>query len=219
MDLIVTSPPYWKLRDYRDGGKSLKGQIGNEATPEEYIANLLRCTAEWARVLKPSGSIFVVLDDKYAQPGKGERNMQGVGGGIAHKVGARQANVSATGISYGGYPGKSLLFLPERYRIGCVTELGLIARAKIVWSKKNSTPESVNDRVCKTHEDIVHLVKRPRYFTAVDEIREPHQPQSIARTRRAYNAGDQFLCRHAEHAQSRAILQSARQTAELRSGR
>ena len=86
MDLVVTSPPYWKLRDYRDGGKSLKGQIGSEATPEEYIASLLRCTAEWARVLKPSGSIFVVLDDKYSQPGKGERNMQGVGGGITHKV-------------------------------------------------------------------------------------------------------------------------------------
>ena len=53
-------------------------------------------------------------------------------------------------------------------------------------------PESVGDRVCKAHEDIIHLVKRPRYFTAVDEIREPHQPQSIARTRRAYNAGDRF---------------------------
>ena len=174
VDLIVTSPPYWKLRDYRDGGKSLKGQIGSEATPEEYIANLLRCTAEWDRVLKPSGSIFVVLGDKYSQPGKGERNMQGIGGGITHKVGARQANVSATGISYGAYPAKSLLFLPERYRIGCVTELGLIARAKIVWSKPNHMPESIDDRVAVAHEDIVHLVKRPRYFSAVDEIREPH---------------------------------------------
>ena len=173
VDLIVTSPPYWKLRDYRDGGKSLKGQIGSEATPEEYIANLLRCTAEWARVLKPSGSIFVVLGDKYSQPGKGERNMQGVGGGITHKVGVRQANVSATGISYGAYPAKSLLFLPERYRIGCVTELGLIGRAKIIWSKPNHMPESIDDRVAVAHEDIVHLVKHPRYFTGVDEIREP----------------------------------------------
>jgi len=190
VDLICTSPPYWKLRDYRDGGKSLKGQIGSEATPEEYIASLLRCTAEWARVLKPSGSIFVVLGDKYSQPGKGERNMQGIGGGITHKVGARQANQSATGISYGSYPGKSLLFLPERYRIGCVTELGLIARAKITWSKVNHMPESVDDRVCTAHEDIVHLVKRPRYFSAVDEIREPHQPQSLARTRRNRFAPD-----------------------------
>ena len=155
VDLVVTSPPYWKLRDYRDGGKSLDGQIGNEATPGEYIANLLTCTREWMRVLKPGGSIFVVLGDKYAQPGK-----------------ARQANVSATGIGYDGYPGKSLLFLPERYRIGCVTELGLIARAKIAWFKTNHMPESVDDRVCMAHEDIVHLVKQPRYFADVDEIRE-----------------------------------------------
>lgn len=174
VDLIVTSPPYWKLRDYRDGGQSLDGQIGSEATPGEYIANLLECTQEWMRVLKPSGSCFVVLGDKYAQPGKGERNMQGVGGGIVHKVGVRQANVSATGIGYDGYPGKSLLFLPERYRIGCVTELGLIARAKIVWSKPNPLPESTDDRVSVAHEDVIHLVKQPRYFAAVDEIREPH---------------------------------------------
>jgi DNA modification methylase len=190
VDLIVTSPPYWKLRDYRDGGQSLDGQIGNEATPGEYIANLLTCTREWMRVLKPGGSIFVVLGDKYSQPGKGERNMQGIGGGITHKVGSRQANVSATGISYDGYPGKSLLFLPERYRIGCVTELGLIARAKIIWSKTNHMPESTDDRVCTAHEDVVHLVKQPRYFSAVDEIREPHQPQSIARTQRNRFAPD-----------------------------
>jgi DNA methylase len=148
VDLICTSPPYWKQRDYRDGGQSLKGQIGNEATPGEYIANLLKCTQEWMRVLKPGGSIFVVLGDKYAPSGK------------------------------------SLLFLPERYRIGCVTELGLIARAKIVWFKTNHMPESADDRVCTAHEDIVHLVKQPRYFSAVDEIREPHQTPGVGGGRR-----------------------------------
>lgn len=70
VDLIVTSPPYWSLRDYRDGGQSLAGQIGSEGTWQEYIANLLDCTREWVRVLKPSGSIFVNLGDKYANDAK-----------------------------------------------------------------------------------------------------------------------------------------------------
>ncbi|MCW2899301.1 MAG: methylase domain protein [Streptosporangiaceae bacterium] len=81
VDLIVTSPPYSALRDYRDGDGSLAGQIGAESTPREYIEALLECTREWTRVLKPSGSIFVNLGDKYG-------------------------------------PDKSLLYLPERYRIG-----------------------------------------------------------------------------------------------------
>jgi len=65
VDLIVTSPPYFGQRDYRDGGESLKGQIGNEETPREYVDALLACTREWMRVLKPEGSIFVNLGDKY----------------------------------------------------------------------------------------------------------------------------------------------------------
>lgn len=65
VDLIVTSPPYWKRRDYRDTGSSLIGQIGAEPTPTEYIAALLDCTREWVRVLKPSGSLWVNLGDRY----------------------------------------------------------------------------------------------------------------------------------------------------------
>src|SRR5690606_15376717 len=67
------------------------------------------------------------------------------------------------------------------YRIACVDELGLIARAVIVWSKPNGLPESVTDRVRRSHEDWVHLTRRPRYFSAVDEIREAHAPASLTR--------------------------------------
>jgi DNA modification methylase len=67
VDLIVTSPPYFALREYRDGREPLTGQIGSEGTPQEYLEALWRCTAEWVRVLKPEGSIFVNLGDKYSQ--------------------------------------------------------------------------------------------------------------------------------------------------------
>ena len=78
VDLIVTSPPYFGLRSYTDGGEHYDGQIGSEATPREYIAALLACTREWVRVLKPSGSLFVNLGDSYATRGASIR-----GGGRA----------------------------------------------------------------------------------------------------------------------------------------
>ena len=157
VDLIVTSPPYWKQRDYRDQGQSMPGQIGAEETPAEYIEALLACTREWARVLKPGGSLFVNLADKYA---------------------------TRSGQSRSGVAEKSLLNLPHRYAIGCTDNLGLIQRGEIVWHKTSAMPESVDDRCAVRHEHLFHLTREPRYFSAVNEIREPHQPQSLARSRR-----------------------------------
>jgi SAM-dependent methyltransferase len=173
VDLIVTSPPYWNLRDYRDGGESLKGQIGSEATPREWLDALLNCTREWARVLKPEGSMFVDLGDKYSARADSSAKRSGRRDHAGCIAPARNSR------SLGRQ--KSLLLLPERYRIGCVDELDLIARAKIVWSKTTPLPESAEDRVQTTHEDFVHLTRRPTYFSAVDEIRVPHTGNTHAR--------------------------------------
>lgn len=140
VDLVVTSPPYFALRSYRDGGGHYEGQIGAESTPDQFVGALLAATREMMRVLKPSGSIFVNLGDKYA-------------------------------------PAKSLIGVPWRYAIRCIDELGLILRAEIVWAKPNGLPESVTDRVRRSHEQWFHFTKSPRYFSAVDEIREAyHHP-------------------------------------------
>ena len=64
VDLIVSSPPYWSLRAYQDGGEHYEGQIGSEATPAEFVDALIAATREMVRVLKPSGSIWVNLGDK-----------------------------------------------------------------------------------------------------------------------------------------------------------
>lgn len=181
IDLIVTSPPYFGLRSYTDGGGHYDGQIGAEPTPREFIAALVDCTREMVRVLKPSGSIFLNLGDKYS--GAQGQTQTGVNG-RRHMTNTaatwRQTDPKRTGI-----PNKSLMLLPERYRIACVDELGLVARAVIVWSKPNGLPESVTDRVRRSHEDWVHLTKSPRYFSAVDEIREPHSPESVRLQRQA----------------------------------
>ncbi|WP_188188002.1 DNA-methyltransferase [Nonomuraea sp. SYSU D8015] len=167
VDLICTSPPYWGLRDYRDGDQSLPGQIGNEPTPWEYLEALWECTREWMRVLKPEGSLFVVLGDKYAT----RWSSRSEGAGLHHSRG-RDAR---GGRNTTGVPGKSLIGLPWRYALGCVDQLELILRAEIVWEKVSALPESVTDRVRRAHEQIFHFTSRPRYYSAVDEIREPHR--------------------------------------------
>ena len=86
VDLVVTSPPYFALRSYQDGDEHYEGQIGSEATPREFLEALWAATTEMVRVVKPSGSVFVNLGDKYA--GSGGHNNAGVGG--QHPAGGHQ---------------------------------------------------------------------------------------------------------------------------------
>ena len=156
VDLVVTSPPYFALRSYRDGDEHYDGQIGSEATPQEFLEALWAATAEMVRVVKPSGSIFVNLGDKYATNNP-------------HQDGQRRS-------SRVGY--KSLMGLPWRYAIGCIDDLGLILRSEIVWSKPNGLPEPVADRVRRSHEQWFHFTLEPHYFSATDEIREQYLSDS-----------------------------------------
>ena len=64
--------------------------------------------------------------------------------------------------------------MPWRYALACIDQLGLILRAEIIWAKPNGLPESVTDRVRRAHEQVFHFTRQPRYYSAVDEIREPH---------------------------------------------
>lgn len=167
VDTIITSPPYWSLRSYQDGGRHYEGQMGGEATPAEYIDNLIACTREWMRVLCPHGSMFVNLGDKW-NAYNGNR-----GDGTIQRNKIRQLVPGGAGLDVSGLRPKTLIGLPWRYALRCIDDLGLILRAEIVWAKTNGMPESVTDRVRRSHETWFHLVKQPRYFSAVDEIREP----------------------------------------------
>jgi DNA modification methylase len=164
VDLVVTSPPYFGLRSYQDGGEHYSGQIGDEPTPAEFVDALIAATAEMVRVVKPSGSIWVNLGDKYARNGGGGRgSLDGETG-----RGPRPASLAT------GAPEKSLIGIPWRYAIRCIDDLGLILRAEVIWSKPNGLPESVTDRVRRSHEQWFHFTLNPRYYSAVDEIREAH---------------------------------------------
>ena len=184
VDLIVTSPPYFGLRSYQDGGEHYAGQIGDEATPAEFVDALIAATREMVRVLKPSGSIWVNLGDKYAQAEERSRNGNGnrvaidnfTSGGVL-----REPTVSL-GRRDNGVPRKSLIGVPWRYALRCIDDLGLILRAEVIWSKPNGLPESVTDRVRRSHETWFHFTREPRYFSAVDEIRERYDAPNARRT-------------------------------------
>jgi len=77
-------------------------------------------------------------------------------------------------------PAKSLMGLPWRYALACMDDLGLILRRDIIWSKPNGLPESVTDRCRSSHEYLFHFTRQPRYYAAVDEIREEHAPKTLA---------------------------------------
>lgn len=181
VDLVVTSPPYFGLRSYQDGGKHYDGQIGDEATPTEFVDALIAATREMVRVLKPEGSIWVNLGDKY-NAYNGNR-----GDGQIQDNGPRPSLPTGSGLDVKGIRPKSLIGVPWRYAIRCIDELGLILRAEVIWSKPNGLPESVTDRVRRSHETWFHFVKQPRYFSAVDEIREAHvYPDDANRPRKGY---------------------------------
>ena len=192
VDLVVTSPPYWALRSYSDNGEHYAGQIGSEPTPREYVDALLACTREWMRVLKPEGSLFVNLGDKYAggQPhsdhGTGASTLNGHGGEGTAKD---RAGKFRRTVEFGGYRPKSLLGLPWRYALGCIDDLGLILRAEVIWDKPNGLPESVTDRVRRSHEQVFHFTRSPRYYSAVDEVREAHAATLTGRNTNGWRQG------------------------------
>lgn len=189
VDLIVTSPPYWALRDYRDGDASLEGQIGNEPTPWGYLGTLWEATAEWVRVLKPSGSLFVVLGDKWANRTRGA--WRGSSDGYTWRADSPRY------VRPKDLPEKSLIGLPWRYAIGCIDQLGLILRSEIVWSKPSPMPESVTDRARRSHEQVFHFTLRQRYFSATDAIREPHKAPRRTAGVTAFGARDRNITRTA----------------------
>ena len=175
IDLVVTSPPYFNLRDYET-----EGQIGLEATWQEYIKKLIDVFNEVKRVLKKEGVCFVNLGDTFAGSGNG-RN----GDGTVGKSGTLNKNNKGTqkGIiktNKHQLQAKSLMMIPERFAIAMI-DSNWILRNKLVWIKRNAMPESVQDRWKKAHEYIFFFVKNKKYYFNLDAIRTPHKLVSIKR--------------------------------------
>src|SRR5690606_4072398 len=163
---VVTSPPYFGLRDY-----GVEGQIGLEATPEEYIAKIVRVFREVWKVLRPDGTVWLKLGDCYAV----HRSYQ-----VPDNRHVDVGNLMPMRVPPGLKP-KDLVGIPWRVAFALQAD-GWYLRSDIIWHKPNAMPESVKDRPTKAHEYIFLLAKSERYYYDAEAIKEPlARPEELLR--------------------------------------
>jgi DNA modification methylase len=175
VQMCVTSPPYFGLRDYQ-----VDGQIGLEQSPDEYIAKLVSVFGEVRRVLRDDGTLWVNIGDSYAGSW-GAQGRQGKTGELAgrnvcaaRQIAAAAKRQSGTG-SLERTPGlknKDLIGIPWTLAFALRAD-GWYLRSDIIWSKGNPMPESVRDRPTKSHEYLFLLSKSERYFYDHEAVKEP----------------------------------------------
>lgn len=166
INCIITSPPYWQLRDYK-----FEGQWGLEPDYRDYLEKLWSMMDEAWRVLKDNGSVWVSLGDTYGA-------FRGKSGGGADsferlKTGSRLNTVKqiVNRINKNNEMEKCLMMIPARFAIGCI-ERGWTLRNDIIWGKVNAMPESVTDRFSKKHEFIFFFTKTKNYYFDLDAVRD-----------------------------------------------
>lgn len=175
---VVTSPPYWGLRDY-----GVAGQIGLEPTPDTFVVRMVEVFGEVRRVLRKDGTCWVNLGDSYAGGKTGNTN-GGASSGLkadgwreesrqrANKVFAEQMEAMEFRKPLPvGFKPKDLIGAPWRVAFALQAD-GWWLRSDIIWSKPNPMPESVTDRPTKAHEYLFLLTKAERYFYDAEEIKE-----------------------------------------------
>ncbi len=164
VDCVVTSPPYWGLRDY-----GAVGQVGLEKTPQEYTRKMVAVFSEIRRVLKSTGTLWLNLGDSYAGGGRG-----GDIGGKSTLQGGKKSQEEGKGLKTkvtGGLKPKDLVGIPWRVALALQDD-GWYLRQDIIWQKTNPMPESVTDRCTKSHEYIFLLTKKPKYYFDHEAIKE-----------------------------------------------
>lgn len=161
VNMCVTSPPYYALRDY-----GVDGQIGLEDTPEEYIERLVDVFREVKRVLRDDGTLWVNIGDSYCGTGdKGDYKDPKYADGRNGQSVSKTKNVN-------GCKHKDLIGIPWMLAFALRAD-GWYLRQDIIWHKPNPMPESVTDRCTKAHEYIFLLSKSKQYYFDIDAIKEP----------------------------------------------
>ena len=189
VQMCVTSPPYWGLRDYGHND-----QLGLEETPEEYTSNIVEVFSQVKRVLKDDGTLWLNLGDSYSSGGRTTTTNQSLRGDTDYGVTRPKPSK--------GIKPKDLIGIPWRVAFALQAD-GWYLRQDIIWHKPNPMPESVTDRCTKSHEYIFLLSKSAKYFYDNEAIKEKYQalgkPRSFGKkgnddrndTDRIYEANDQ----------------------------
>ena len=155
IDMCVTSPPYWALRDY-----GMKGQLGLEPTFQEYITKLCDIFDEVKRVLKKTGTCWVNIGDTYAGSMPKKKGDFGKNSKVAKNLDSAYA---MQGTKNQAVSDKCLIQIPSRFAIE-MTNRGWILRNEIIWHKPNCMPSSAKDRFTVDFEKIFFFVKNKKYW-------------------------------------------------------
>ena len=173
----VTSPPYFGLRDYGHDG-----QIGLEATPDAFVAEMVAVFREVKRVLRDDGTLWLNLGDSYASYRDGKATpdtSRGDSLGTLVPKGSAKNRSAATFVG-SAVKHKDLIGIPWRVAFALQAD-GWYLRSDIIWHKPNPMPESVTDRPTKSHEYLFLLTKSERYYYDADAIAEPVTESTVAR--------------------------------------
>ncbi len=176
---IVTSPPYWQLRDY-----FCEGQLGMEETPEEFVKSLVAIMSEAKRVLRPDGVMWMVIGDTYSTPKKGNTQDN-----VNSKL--RRDKLHEQGIDkkmQKGMKKKNLLGIPWKVAFGLQDD-GWILRCDTIWEKNNCMPDGAKDRPTRSHEYVFMFTKEEKYFYDNIAIQERAKTSNVSR--RKFGAKDQ----------------------------
>ena len=167
VNCVVTSPPYFGLRDY-----GVDGQIGLEASVSDHIAALRDVFREIRRILLKDGTLWVNYGDGYASTPNGNTHLTHDGRYKSKRDDRTFTDKPLDTIKASGLKPKDLMGLPWRLAFA-MQEDGWWLRSDIIWAKPNPMPESIKDRPTKSHEYLFLLAKSDRYFFDAEAIAEP----------------------------------------------
>lgn len=163
---VVTSPPYWGLRDY-----GVPGAIGSEPSVREWIARLVEVFREVRRVMRDDGTAWVNLGDAYCSGTASGRRPTTLKGDRTPTSWTTRSEPTRTP-AHDGLKAKDLIGQPWRLALALQAD-GWWLRRDIIWHKPNPAPETVRDRPTGAHEYLFLLTKRARYFYNAEDAREP----------------------------------------------
>ncbi len=187
VNMCVTSPPYYGLRDYGEAS-----QIGVEQTPQEYIDRLVGVFAEVYGVLKKDGTLWLNIGDCYAGSGKGAVNPNTAKNEKGRKLYEKDNQIYRMPKSWGQIKPKDLIGIPWMLAFA-LRDQGWYLRSDIIWYKKNCLPESAKDRPTKTYEHIFLLSKSRQYYFDYKAIQEPLKQVSKDRYKRGRSANSKYV--------------------------
>ena len=195
---VVTSPPYWGLRQYADDqrlvwthadGTEWVGGLGTEPTPEMYVAHLVQVFREVRRVLRTDGTCWLNLGDSYAAGGHGGGGsfMEMRGGDGSEGAGAWAHRKAKKGWRRQppGMKAKDLVGIPWMVAFALRAD-GWYLRSDLIWAKPNPMPESVQDRPTRAHEYVFLLTKAARYYYDAAAIRTAYVASTLKQFEQGY---------------------------------